>query len=66
MKSMHEFKICVAGASFVGKTQIINRIINNAFHQEYVPTHELDEYSLIYSLKNNHNSEAAEFQDKLK
>ena len=32
MKSMHEFKICVAGASFVGKTQIINRIINNAFY----------------------------------
>jgi len=63
---MHEFKICVAGASFVGKTQIINRIINNAFHQEYVPTDELNEYSLIYSMSSSKNVDIREFSNKLK
>lgn len=32
------FKICVLGPSFVGKTQLINRFVNNGFSSYYEPT----------------------------
>ena len=45
-----EFKICIAGPSHVGKSQIINRIINNAFYNEYYMTDELEEYQIVINL----------------
>ena len=28
-------RICVVGPSYVGKTQLVNRLINNQFYAEY-------------------------------
>lgn len=37
-KTVKRFNICVIGPSYVGKTQIVNRMINNAFTGYYEPT----------------------------
>jgi len=37
-KIVKKFRICVIGPSYVGKTQIVNRMINNAFTGYYEPT----------------------------
>ena len=37
-KAVKKFNICVIGPSYVGKTQIINRMINNSFTGYYEPT----------------------------
>ena len=34
-QKLKEFRICVCGPSHVGKTAIINRLVNNAFYAEY-------------------------------
>jgi len=34
------YRIAVIGKSFVGKTQLINRIVNNNFFEDYEPTEE--------------------------
>lgn len=33
-----KFRICVLGPSYVGKTQVINRFVNNTFTAHYEPT----------------------------
>ena len=33
-----KFRICVVGPSYVGKTQIVNRLVNNQFTGYYEPT----------------------------
>lgn len=35
---VRKFRICVLGPSFVGKTQLINRFVNNSFSHYYEPT----------------------------
>lgn len=37
-RSVRKYRICVLGPSFVGKTSIINRFINNSFSTYYEPT----------------------------
>ena len=34
-KTIRTYRLCVLGPSFVGKTQIINRFINNSFSPYY-------------------------------
>lgn len=44
------FKICVMGSASVGKTAIINRIVNNSFPIIYEPTYNVDRYSVLFNL----------------
>lgn len=37
-RSVRKYRICVLGPSFVGKTSMINRFINNSFSTYYEPT----------------------------
>ena len=37
-KIVKKFRICVLGPSYVGKTQIVNRFVNNGFSGFYEPT----------------------------
>lgn len=37
-------KITILGCSFVGKTAIINRLVNNSFIKGYIPTKEIERY----------------------
>jgi GTPase SAR1 family protein len=41
-------RICVLGASNVGKTQLVNRIVNNSFSPVYVRTTEKEVYRVLY------------------
>lgn len=43
-KILKKFRICVIGASYVGKTQLINRFVNNNFSSYYEPTAECQIY----------------------
>ena len=49
--------ICVLGPSFVGKTQIVNRLVNNAFYPQYHPTDEKDVYKIFYNRAQAVNSQ---------
>ena len=53
MRGKPDFGICVVGPSHVGKTAIINRIVNNSFQSNYIPTTSLLNYWLTYILKSN-------------
>ena len=46
------FKICVVGPSYVGKSSLINRIVNNSFYSDYYPTTNIQKYRLTYRIKN--------------
>jgi len=35
---VRRFRIAVLGPSFVGKSQIVNRFVNNGFNSHYDPT----------------------------
>ena len=48
-KAVQTKTICVLGPSFVGKTQIVNRLVNNAFFPQYHATDELDTYKIYYN-----------------
>jgi GTPase SAR1 family protein len=37
-RTIRKYRICILGPSFVGKTQIINRFINNSFSPYYEST----------------------------
>jgi len=37
-QQVRTYRLCVLGPSFVGKTQLINRFINNSFSPYYDPT----------------------------
>ncbi len=43
------FRICFVGKSFVGKTQLINRIVNSNFCEEYEMTSDEQLYRLNYN-----------------
>ncbi len=47
------YRICFLGSCAVGKTSIINRIINNSFTQNYDPTLELTSYSTEFQPRKN-------------
>jgi len=38
MNKVRRYRLCVVGPSFVGKTQLVNRFINNGFSPYYEPT----------------------------
>lgn len=42
-------RIAVVGPSFCGKTQIVNRIVNNHFYPQYIPTVELETYKMFHN-----------------
>ena len=48
-KNVKTVRICVLGPSFVGKTQIVNRLVNNHFYPQYIPTNELETYKIFYN-----------------
>jgi len=48
--SIRHYRICVLGPSFVGKTQLINRFINNGFSPYYDPTTQAQIYRRAFSL----------------
>ena len=49
-KLVRKFKICLMGPSYVGKTQIVNRIVNNSFTGFYEPTISPELYRFAYNL----------------
>lgn len=46
------FRVCVLGPSFVGKSSLVNRIVNNSFYADYFPTTNVQKYRLTYRIKN--------------
>ena len=46
-----KFRIAVLGSTYVGKTQIINRFVNNDFMSYYEPTEDRMIYRKAYNLK---------------
>lgn len=44
------FRICVLGPSYVGKTQLVNRFLNNSFTGYYEPTEHEQVYRRAYNL----------------
>ena len=46
---MNTTRICVLGPSFVGKTQIVNRLVNNHFYPQYIETTEVETYKIYYN-----------------
>ena len=49
-KIIKKFRICVLGPSYVGKTQIVNRLINNQFTGYYEPTISPQVNRIAYNL----------------
>ena len=46
------FRVCVVGPSFVGKSSLVHRIVNNSFYADYFPTTNVQKYRLTYRIKN--------------
>ena len=53
--------VCVLGPSFVGKTQIVNRIVNNAFFPQYHMTEEKDVYTMLYNKNKGQSGSKPEY-----
>lgn len=49
-KTIREYRICVLGPSFVGKTQLINRFMNNSFSAYYEPTMRIAKYRRTFNV----------------
>ena len=56
-KPMKVSRICVLGPSFVGKTQIVNRLVNNNFYPQYHETEEVETYKIYYNRAQNVSSQ---------
>ena len=56
-KPMKVSRICVLGPSFVGKTQIVNRLVNNNFYPQYHETEEVEKYKIYYNRAQNVSSQ---------
>ena len=52
-KLVKKFRICLLGPSYVGKTQIVNRFINNNFTGYYEPTISCNSYRRAYNLNDD-------------
>jgi GTPase SAR1 family protein len=49
------FSVCVIGSTAVGKTSIINRIVNNMFFPIYEQTEDITKYTTLLSLNEEHS-----------
>lgn len=49
-RNVRKYRICVLGPSFVGKTSIVNRFINNNFTPYYEPTLHAMAYRKAYNI----------------
>jgi GTPase SAR1 family protein len=48
-----KFRICIIGPSYVGKTQIVNRLVSNSFSGFYEPTISPNVFRIGYNLNEN-------------
>jgi GTPase SAR1 family protein len=48
-----KFRICLIGPSYVGKSQIVNRIVSNSFSGFYEPTISPNEFRIGYNINEN-------------
>jgi GTPase SAR1 family protein len=62
-KLVKKFNICVLGPSYVGKSQLVNRISNNSFTGYYEPTVQKQVYRMAYNLKEDEPDEPPKFFD---
>lgn len=62
-KLVKTFNICVLGPSYVGKTQLVNRIINNSFTGYYEPTIKKQTYRRVYNINEDNQDEEPKFFD---
>ncbi len=58
LNQVETVRIAVLGPSFCGKTQIVNRIVNNHFIPQYIPTVELETYKMFYDRGGSMNSKS--------
>ena len=49
-RDARKFRICVLGPSFVGKTQVINRFVNNTFSYIHDETLDIEVYKRAYNI----------------
>lgn len=52
-KIVKKFRICMMGPSYVGKTQIVNRFIDNSFSGYYEPTVNPNVFRRAYNLNDD-------------
>lgn len=57
------FRIVVMGPSYVGKSQVVNRLINNAFTGYYEPTIKEQKYRRAYNLFDDEPEVEPQFMD---
>ena len=57
------FRICVMGPCYVGKSQIVNRLINNSFTGYYEPTIWEQKYRRAYNLFDDEPEVEPQFMD---
>jgi GTPase SAR1 family protein len=62
-KIIKKFRICVIGASYVGKTSLINRFVSNNFSSYYEPTVECQIYRRAYNINEDEPDLDPEFFD---
>ena len=56
-KKDNTIRIAVLGATNVGKTQIINRLVNNSFSPYYEPTEGVDTYRMVYDTVGDYSAQ---------
>lgn len=49
-RSIRQYRLCILGPSFVGKTSIVNRLVNNSFSPYYEPTVRAMAYRKAYNV----------------
>jgi GTPase SAR1 family protein len=49
-RSVRKYRICILGPSFVGKTSIINRFVNNSFSPYYESTLNMMIYRRAFNI----------------
>lgn len=62
-KIIKKFRICVLGPSYVGKTQIVNRLVNNQFSGFYEPTISKQINRIAYNLHSDEPDREPEYFD---
>lgn len=48
--SLPSFRVAIMGAAAVGKTAIVNRLVNNSFPVNYEPTMDIERYTSLFNL----------------
>jgi len=62
-KLVKKVRICMLGPSYVGKTQLVNRIINNSFTGYYEPTLSCQIFRRAYNLNEDEPDEDPKYFD---